>query len=90
MMTVKQLIETLSTYNENAEVRFFNGEPIRHIARSDEHSEEYSLILSDEVPTKICNVCDNFVYTECVVGGYPYYCPCCDENKYEHEVSDRQ
>lgn len=90
MITVKQLIETLSTYNENAEVRLFNGEPIRHIARSDKHNEEYSLILSDEVPTKICNMCDNFVYTEREVTDYPYYCPCCGENKYEVEVYDRQ
>lgn len=35
-------------------------------------------------------MCDNFVYTEREVTDYPYYCPCCGENKYEVEVYDRQ
>lgn len=90
MMTVKELIEKLSKYNEYAEVRLSNGEPIRHIGCINEYDGECSLILSDEVPTKVCNMCDNFVYTEREVTDYPYYCPCCDENKYEIEVYDRQ
>lgn len=52
------------------------------------NKENYFLVLSHDVPTKVCNQCGNNVYEERELDEYPYYCPHCDENKYDFEVSD--
>ena len=85
MLKVKQLIEYLSKCDPERPVIFDNGDDIKHIG----NNSEGVIILSSEVPTKLCNKCGENVFTEKGKEDYPYYCPTCQENMFECEVSDK-
>ena len=76
----------MSSYTD-IEVRFADGSEIKHVGMISD-GEECFLVIATDVPTKVCCECGNNVFPERHVPGYPFYCPCCDENKYEFEVQD--
>ena len=88
MIKSKQLGTILSSYTD-IEVRFADGSEIKHVGMISD-GEECFLVIATDVPTKVCCECGNNVFPERHVPGYPFYCPCCDENKYEFEVQGNE
>lgn len=89
MITAAQLIEFLSQYNPDAEVIWCDGEEIKHVGMTESSYDGYKIVLASEVPAHVCNQCGGNVFAETHQGleGYPFYCPTCDENKYNIETT---
>lgn len=88
MIKGTQLVELLLKY-PNMEIKLADGSEIKHVGMIC-GGEQSFIVLSDTVPTKVCSECGNNVFPETKVEGYSYYCPCCDENKYETEVENKK
>ena len=81
MITVKQLIEALSVYNDSSIVRTQDGENIVNII----NTNGGDVIVSSLKPLGECNRCNSPVYPT-TTEGYMAYCPECDEDLYSIEL----
>lgn len=81
MITVKELIKFLKTYNQDSEVRWNDGSEIKNILALDGE-----VILSDHKAIGTCYKCNHEVYKEKILCRYTGYCLVCDENLYKHEI----
>lgn len=86
MLLVKDFIEFLKYCNPNSKIILDNGEDIKHYI----NTENGDIVLSDKVPDKLCCKCGNPVYPNRISNSdYSYYCPNCDEDLYNIEVTNR-
>jgi hypothetical protein len=83
MITVSQLIEFLSVYNNDAIVRTQDGEQIVNII----NTNSGDVILSSVKPIGECNRCHSPVYPT-TTEGYVAYCPDHDEDLYSIEFEE--
>lgn len=79
-------------YNETECSLCINGyDTIGDMAERDSLTLISDLTVTDKnifgKPLGLCNQCDSPIFKEKVLKGYPYYCPNCNENKYNIEVT---
>lgn len=82
MATIKEIIEYLSNYEPD-------NVPINEIGNYFIIPDKISTypILSTQPFIGICKKCEQPVVEELDTNiDYPYFCPTCDENMYEHEI----
>lgn len=83
MITVKQLKDFLEFCPEDWQVRIGRGEQVVHMETVYPGDV---VILSDEIPEKVCARCGNNVF-QSGLPGYLWYCPSCDEDLYDIETN---
>lgn len=83
MKTVKDIMEALSKYPETMELINEKGEEFIHVV----NNQNDTVILSTSIKEGCCNSCGDYVYKEKEVKQYPYFCPTCNENKFEFEIT---
>lgn len=81
-MTVKELIEMLSMYNQDQEITDEQNQPFVHIRST----SDGSTILSTTKPIGECNRTGMPVYSS-VVDGYKAFSPELDEDLYKFEFT---
>lgn len=81
-MTKTKLIELLSVYNDNSEIRSSDGQDFIHIV----NLTDGTIILSTQKPIGTCNRCGEYVYPT-TTKGYAAYCPELDEDLYKFEFT---
>lgn len=86
-MTIKELKEKLSIYNENMIITDQHNQNFIHIV----NRQGNTITLSTEYPQGYCGKCGDYVYKETHKDiDYPYICPTCDENMFEFEITNQK
>lgn len=81
MVSIKKLIELLSSYPENFVITDEQNRPFIHIINGGDN-----VILSTQKPIGICNRSGGYVYPS-LVEGYVGFSPELDEDLYEFEFN---
>ena len=84
-MKKKELIEKLKYYGNNAEILFCFGSDnqIKHIS----NLLNGDILIADSLPIGNCNRCNEYVFKEFQINNYPAFCPNCDENMFDFEIT---
>jgi formylmethanofuran dehydrogenase subunit E len=84
-MTIKDLIDELKMYPDNAEVMSSDNSEIVHVSGDDD-----KVIISATMPIGRCKKCGELAFKELdskLSKTYTGFCPACDENLFSFEIN---